>query len=171
MTRRIIDDQLYVHFITFGCYKRRHLLSLDQPKRIVLGVLNQELRRLDAKCIGFVVMPNHVHALVWFPQPGCLSRFLHEWKRHSSRLIRDWYCRQQLHYFEDFEVGIRFWQPKYHAFEIWERAKIEEKLDYIHSNPVHAGLVAKAVDWPWSSARWYLERKSVGVPIDWVDCD
>ena len=77
MTRRVIDDQLYAHFITFGCYKRRQLLSLDQPKRFVLGVLNQELRRLDAQCIGFVVMPNHVHALVWFPQTGCLSRFLH----------------------------------------------------------------------------------------------
>ena len=171
MTLRIIDDQLYAHFITFGCYKRRQLLSLDQPKRIVLGVLNQELRRRDAQCIGFVLMPNHVHALVWFPQPGCLSRFLHEWKRHSSRLIREWYGGQQLRYFADFEVGLRFWQPKYHGFEIGERAKIEEKLDYMHLNPVRAGLVERAVDWRWSSARWYLERKSVGVPITWVQCD
>ena len=93
MTRRIVDDQLYAHFITFGCYKRRQLLSLDRPKRIVLGVLNQELRRLEARCIGFVVMPNHVHLLAWFLQPGYLSKFIHEWKRHSSRLIREWYDR------------------------------------------------------------------------------
>ena len=86
-------------------------------------------------------------------------------------MIRGWYSRQKLRYFEDFEVGIRFWQPKYHAFEICEQAKIEEKLDYMHTNPVRAGLVARAVDWPWSSARWYLERKSVGVPIAWVISD
>ena len=29
-------------------------------------------------------------------------------------------------------------------------------------------LVARAVDWPWSSARWYEEGRSVGVPIGWV---
>ncbi len=159
------------HFITFGCYKRRHLLSRDQPKRIGLGGLYQELRRLEAQCIGFVVMPNHVHALVWFPRPGCLSRFLHEGKRHSSHWIRAWYGRQQLRYFDDFEVGIRFWQPQYHAFEIGERAKMEEKRDDMHANPVRAGLVARAVDWPWSSARWSLQHKSVGVPMTWVQCD
>ncbi len=87
--RRIIDDRLYAHFVTFGCDRRRTLLSLDQPKRIVLGVLNQELDRLQARCAGFVLMPDHVHAIVWFPEPGHLSRFMHEWKRVSSRRIRE----------------------------------------------------------------------------------
>ena len=38
---------------------------------------------------------------------------------------------------------------------------------YIDLNPVRAGLVEHAVDWQWSSARWYIERKSVGLPIRW----
>lgn len=59
------------------------------------------------------------------------------------------------------------WQPRYYGFNIWSRCKVEEKLDYMHLNPVRAGLVSRAVDWPWSSARWYLEHKSVGVPILW----
>jgi hypothetical protein len=32
-------------------------------------------------------------------------------------------------------------------------------------NPVRAGLVERAVDWTWSSARWYVQGKQVGVPI------
>ena len=47
--------------------------------------------------------------------------------------------------------------------------KVHEKLTYMHENPVRAGPVRHAVDWKWSSARWYELRQSVGVPIGWVD--
>ncbi|MGD9632605.1 MAG: transposase [Pirellulales bacterium] len=160
-SRRIVDDQLYAHFVTFACDRRRRLLDLDQPKRIVLGVLDEEIKRFAAKCIGFVVMPDHVHALVWFSQIESLSDFMHEWKRHSSRLIREWYSSRQFRYFEQAPFGNRFWLPKYFSFEIETRRKLEQKLDYMHLNPVRAGLVKRAVDWPWSSARWYLEHRSV----------
>lgn len=74
MDRRcIIDDQLYTHFVTFSVERRRRLLDPDHPKRIVLGVLNHQLESFEAHCIGFVLMPNHVHALIWFPETGKLS--------------------------------------------------------------------------------------------------
>ena len=44
-----------------------------------------------------------------------------------------------------------------------------EKLNYMHENPMRKGLAAQATDWKWSSARWYAWRKSVGVPIQWVE--
>lgn len=94
---------------------------------------------------------------------------MHEWKRSSSRFIREWYQQQQLHYFDDVEVGNRLWTPRYYSFEIETREKLEEKLTYMHMNPVRAGLVSRAVEWPWSSARWYELQKPVGVPIEWVD--
>jgi hypothetical protein len=84
--RRRFDDQHYVFFVTFSVYKRRRLLDLDQPKRIVLGV-----------------------------------------------------------------------------------RKLRERLDDMHRNPVRAGLVKQADHWRWSSARWYLRRQTVGVPIRWVE--
>lgn len=167
--RRIVDDELYVHFLTFSVYRRRRLLDHEHPKRILLGVLNHQLENFTAKCVGFVVMPNHVHALVWFPQTTQLSRFLHGWKRMSSFFIRDWYRRNAPNYAQEFGEGIRLWQAKYHAFQINNRAKIEEKLTYMHLNPVRAGLVDRAVDWKWSSARWYERHQSVGVKIEWVE--
>jgi len=39
----------------------------------------------------------------------------------------------------------------------------------MHTNPVKAGLVERADDWRWSSARWYTRRQTVGVPISWID--
>ena len=167
--RRIVDDELYAHFITFSCYRRRRLLDHDQPKRILLGMLNHQLDRFTAKCVGFVVLPNHVHAIVWFPRTGELSRFMHGWKRMSSFKIRAWYENHAANYFNDFGPGDKFWQPKYYSFEIYSRTKLEEKLDYMHLNPVRAGFVQRAVDWKWSSARWYELRRGVGVPIEWID--
>ncbi|MFN0198835.1 MAG: transposase, partial [Planctomycetaceae bacterium] len=115
--RRIVDDQLYVHFITFSVYRRRRLLDHEQSKRIVLGWLNEVLNQYQAICVGFVVMPNHVHALIWFPKTGQLSSFIHSWKRRSSIALRDWYRKHSPNYFAEFCEGERFWQPKYYAFE------------------------------------------------------
>jgi len=167
--RRIADDQLYAHFVTFSVDRRRRLLDHDHPKRILLGVLNDQLTSFNARCVGFVLMPDHVHAVVWFPKPGELSRFMHGWKRMSSFRIREWYRREAPHYFQGFGEGDRFWTPKYYAFEIYEQAKLEEKLNYMHQNPMRAGLVQRPGDWKWSSARWYESRQTVGVPIQWVE--
>ncbi|MCC6491852.1 MAG: hypothetical protein IT424_02405, partial [Pirellulales bacterium] len=89
---------------------------LDQPKRLTLGVLNRQLQAMSARCVGFVLMPDHVHALIWLPEPRELVRFL-----------------------------------------------------YMRLNPVHAGLVERAEEWRWSSARWHLHQRSVGVPISWIN--
>lgn len=124
---------------------------------------------MEAKCVGFVIMPDHVHAMVWLPNTGQLSRFMHGWKRISSYRIRQWYQEGDAAYFQDVAPEPHFWQPKYHSFEIYSTSKLKEKLDYMHLNPVRKNLVSRTVDWPWSSARWYNDRRSVGVPIDWME--
>jgi putative transposase len=167
--RRQFYDQRYVHFVTFNVTRRRRLLDLDQPKRIVLGVFNHQLAAMEARCVGFVLMPDHVHALVWLPQPQDLARFLHGWKRMSSFRIRQWYAEKAPNYFTGFGPGERFWQPKSYVFHIYSEDKLREKLDYMHLNPVRAKLVQRAEDWRWGSARWYLCHQTVGVPINWPD--
>ena len=107
-------------------------------------MLNEQLESYRTKCIGFVVMPKHVHAVIWLSQTGQLSRFMHGWRRMSSFRIREWYREHVPEYFAEFGEGDRFWQPKYYAFEIYERAKLEEKLTYMHQNPVRAGFVQNA---------------------------
>src|SRR5437016_4021241 len=114
--RRVCDDERFAHFPTFSCDHRRRLLDHDHPKRVVLGVLNEQLERQSARCAGFVVMPDHVHAVVWFPRTGQLRRFVHEWKRRPSLTIRAWYRALPARYFEGLTMGDRFWQPKYYAF-------------------------------------------------------
>ncbi|MFO1040711.1 MAG: transposase [Planctomycetaceae bacterium] len=166
---RRVDDASYVHFITFSCYHRRRLLDHDQPKRILLGILTDELAKFDARCVGFVIMPDHVHALIWFPKIGQLSRFMQQWKGRSSKGIKEFLYRSLPEYAAQFPKTDPIWQVRFYSFEIHSTAKIEEKLNYMHLNPVRAGLVEHPTEWRWGSARWYIQGRTVGISIQWVD--
>lgn len=165
---RIDDSKLYAHFVTFSCKRRRRLLDPDRAKQVVLGVLNSQLAKQSARCVGFVIMPDHVHAIVWFPQPGQLSLFMKQWKQRASFSLKQVFRTHFPRYARWIENDT-LWQPRYYAFHIHSRDKLDEKLTYMHRNPVRAGLVRAPCDWKWSSARWYEERKFVGVPITWVE--
>ncbi|HEY4760068.1 MAG TPA: transposase [Thermoguttaceae bacterium] len=167
--RRIYDEELHAHYVTFSCYRRRWLLDNQQAKRLVLGTLNSQLAARKAKCIGFVVMPDHVHAIIWFPMPGQLSLFMQQWKRLSSHSIRGLVHKKLPCYAKTIGKEDPFWQAKYYSFNLYNEDKVREKLTYMHENPVRAGLVGKPCDWPWSSARYYEQGRSLGVPVNWID--
>ncbi|MEY2408286.1 MAG: putative methylase [Verrucomicrobiota bacterium] len=90
----------------------------------------------------WVLMPNHVHLILW-PMPNqTLSDILRSRKRQSARQANLILRR----------TGERFWQPE--SYDHWirndsERARIQR---YIRNNPVTAGLCRAPEDWPWSSA-------------------
>jgi putative transposase len=125
---RRIDDALYVHFITLSCYHRRRLLDHDQSKRILLGVLNDEIGKRGARCVGFVVMPDHVHALIWFSRTGQLSQFMQQWKGRSSKGIKAFLWETVPAYAARFPKSDPVWQVRFYSFEIHSTAKNEEKL-------------------------------------------
>jgi len=56
-----------------------------------------------------------------------------------------------------------------YSFNLFNDEKTREKLTYMHENPVRAGLVARPCDWRFSSAGWYEERRTVGVPLRWIN--
>lgn len=94
--------------------------------------------RLDA----WVVMPNHVHVVLW-PMPNrTLSAILQSWKSYTSREANRILGR----------TGRAFWQPE--SFDHWIRNDQEHArcCRYVINNPVKARLCAAPEDWKWSSA-------------------
>ncbi len=90
----------------------------------------------------WVVMPNHVHAIVW-PLPNhVLSNILKSWKQFSSRRAK-----------RMLGLGDEpFWQPE--SYDHWIRTDGENAriARYIRHNPVTAGLCSRPEEWRWSSA-------------------
>ncbi|WP_317172420.1 hypothetical protein [Gelidibacter maritimus] len=57
--------------------------------------------------------------------------------------------------------GYQFWRHDNRPIELWSNAVIWEKINYIHQNPMVAGLVYKAQDYAYSSATDYADEKGL----------
>jgi len=163
---RSTDDEKRSSVPPFGpvCLQDPRIASVVADA-LLYGESGHHFYRLHA----WVVMPNHVHAILWFPVPGQLSVFMQQWKRLSSHHIGGLVQNKFVHYAEKIGGDDPFWQAKYYPFNLYSEEKVREKLTYMHENPVRAGLVAKACDWVFSSARYYEQGRSVGVPIRWIE--
>ena len=108
-------------------------------------------------------MPDHVHAIVWFPIPGQLSLFMQPWKRLISHdiglLVRSKFVR----YAEKIGPDDPFGQARYYSFNLSSEERVREKLTSLHENPVRAGLVAHPCD--WASIDVCLENDPVSQPL------
>ena len=91
---------------------------------------------------GWVVMPNHVHAVVWPMLGHTLSEILHSWKSYTSKEANKRLNRE----------GQTFWQKE--SFDHWVRDDNERSrlVAYVENNPVKAGFCVRPEDWKWSSA-------------------
>ncbi len=93
--------------------------------------------QLHAWCI----MPNHVHALVTPAPSVTLSALLHTWKSFSAKQANRVLGRSGA-----------FWMQEYFDRYIRDERHFVSVVEYIHNNPVAAGLCASPADWPFSSA-------------------
>jgi putative transposase len=166
--RRIFDAERHAQFVTFSCFRRRRLLDHPRTRDDFVRITAEKLGEHDGICCGFVVMPNHVHAIVWFDAVGALSPFMKSWKQTTSLRLKRVLRGVVPNCASRFPAEEPFWQAKYYPFNLFGSRKAREKLDYMHGNPVCAGLVSRAVDWRWSSAAYYENGVDVGIPLEWI---
>jgi putative transposase len=144
------------------------MLDCEPLQDKLLELLVQKFDKYAGICSGFVVMPDHVHLIVWFGKSGELSRFMKSWKQTSSMKLKKMLRGVAPRFASKIPPADPFWQPKYYLFNLYSQKKAEEKLDYMHNNPVTAGLVEGVVDCKWSSARYFLLGESSVVPLEWI---
>ena len=139
-SKRTYDRERHAHFVTFSCYRRRRLLDDDRVKRVVLGVLNSQLTLQNGRCVGFVVMPDHVNAVVWPPGEDQIVQFMKQWKQRASVQIKRLMASVFVQYAKTIDASEPVWQAGYYDFNPFTEGKTEEKLVYMRQNPVRAGL-------------------------------
>ena len=119
MDRMVYDSEGHAHFVTFSCYKRRRLLDDDRAKGTVIHFLAGELREKDGSYVGFVIMPDHVHALLHFKKPGMLSGFMQQWKRKSSHRLKKFFNGHLPAYAAKLDPGEPIWQAGFYDFNVF----------------------------------------------------
>lgn len=160
------------HELTFSCYHRMPLLISDDWRNKLCIAIDRALDRYDFRLVAFVLMPEHVHLLVYptISEPR-IDQLLFAIKRPYSYRIKQILKERKNPLLEKLTIQerpgkktFRYWQegPGYDRNFSGEQATLNA-INYIHENPVRRQLAPRARDWKWSSARWY---ESNGQEID-----
>ena len=166
-----------LHELTFSCYLRMPLLTNDTWREKLARCIDIAGEKTATELVGFVFMPEHVHLLVYPKDPNpSISLYLARIKQPFSKQIKDILVDEDSPLLQRLTVlerpgktCFRFWQegPGFDR-NLFSPDAITLSLEYIHNNPVKRGLCQRAVDWKWSSARYYLDlpaRKYPGLPM------
>ena len=148
-----------LHFITFCCYQRRALLGTVQARNMAVQILGEVRAKYGFALVGYVIMPERVHLLVGESRAVSPAKVVQVFKQRLSRRMREKECEegpQSASRCNGVEEELRrFWQRRYYDFNVYTRAKLREKLEYMHANPVKEKLVEHPRDWPWGSWSFY----------------
>ena len=98
------------------------------------------------RLLAWVLMPNHVHVLFQPINGWTVAKIVASWKKFTGRKI----CDDRRDSGEGPDAPV--WHREYWDRYIRDRRHFEQAVEYIHLNPVKAGLVATADNWRWSSA-------------------
>ncbi len=165
------DDNSYAHFITTNTYKHYPFFRDQRLSQILLEELGFYSRKLGFELVGYVIMPDHVHLLLWWdseenPTLG-ISNIMSRIKTMTSKRAKRYlFYDSGIEHVEKLadvdqptQGSFRLWQPGFYDFNIFSEEKLLEKLDYIHSNPVRAGFVLSPGDYKWSSYEEYFKEE------------
>ena len=160
-----IVDQEALHYVTFQIVNWVDLFTRKLYRDIVIDSLKFCQANKGLEIYAFVIMSNHIHILLR-SSTGKLSDTIREFKSFTAKQIllaiemeqesrRDWmlnlfeFAAKQHKRNEKYQV----WTHENHAELIYSDNFIFQKLNYIHENPVRSGIVEKAEDYLYSSAR------------------
>jgi len=169
------NDVGHAHCLTFSCFKRRPLLSMDRSRLWLLKALDDARRAMRFDLWAYVIMPEHCHVLLWpRDEKYSISQVLFAIKTPVSRLAIDWLkanAPERMEMLRDEQSAgkpvYRFWQRGGgYDRNLTEPATIHATIEYIHNNPVKRGLVQYAEDWPWSSAGFYAGQPDARLRMD-----
>ncbi len=165
-------------FVSGSVFHRVPLFKQSEPCEIFLRALDAYRCKFDFRVHAYVVMPEHYHFLVWFPRERRVTDFLRDFKSLVGKQVLDWMRLEQLSAlmsrFRLESVPNRRRDPRFCVLQYGNVVKpfeggarvLMQKVNYIHENPVRAGLASKAEDYPYSSMRAYLGEQSFLVQVD-----
>jgi len=171
-----IRDQSLPHFITSTVVDWIDVFSRKVYRDCVIDSLKYCIDKKGMILYGYVIMSNHLHMIIQSKNSN-LTELIRDFKKFTASSIlnkiqsdtesrREWMLGR-------FELATKshsrnknyqFWQYGNHPEEIYTNNFMWSKLDYIHFNPVRAGIVEKASHYLYSSASNYVNDTGI-IPI------
>ena len=163
-----IRDQSLPHFVTATVVDWVDVFSRKNYRDCIIDCLDYCIKNKGMIIYGYVIMSNHIHMIVQSEQ-GELSDLLRDFKKFTAKTIlekiqtepesrREWMLERFRLATESHirNKNFQFWQYGNHPEEIYTNKFMWSKLDYIHLNPIRAGIVSKASEYIYSSVSNYV---------------
>ncbi len=175
-SRYRVNEKEQAHFVTSSVVAWLPVFTKAVRCDILVESLLYCRKEKGLKVYAWVILDTHFHAIV---ASSDLSRVMADLKRHTARRLfeqlesekAEWLLNQ-LAYFRaahKTESDRQFWQEGFHPQAIPSDEIMQQKLEYLHINPVERGLVASPEHWRYSSAHEWLAG---AVPVlrcdDWL---
>lgn len=149
LARIVVPD--IPHHVTQRGNRGQEVFFGPQDYAAYRELVREACERQGVRCLAWCLMPNHVHLILTPPSPDALRAALAEAHRRYARrinLAKGW-------------TGYLF-QGRFASYPM-DEAHLMVAVRYVELNPVRAGLVARAEEWPWSSARAHVHGSSDGL--------
>ena len=162
-----INDQEGLYYLTFQIVDWIDVFTRQIYRDIVIESFRYSIENKNLCLFAFVIMSNHVH-LIAQSNDGKLSDTIRDIKKFTSNKIletidyipesrKEWMLNRFKYNASHTKHNktCQLWTHENHAVYLYSPDFIREKLEYLHNNPVRAGLVEKPEDFLYSSARFY----------------
>ena len=163
------------HALTFSCFQRQPFLSKERSQNWMIEAIDRARERYRVHVWAYVIMPEHVHLLIWPAEPlydiseilsaikqSVAKRALAYVQQHSPTFLTRMEDRQP-----NGKIHHRFWQRGGgYDRNVIEPSVVYQQIEYLHNNPVRRGLCERPEDWLWSSAVDYARMRAGPLRLD-----
>ena len=167
-------DKTELYFVTYVVINWIDVFTRNIYRDVLLDSWEYCIKNKGLKIYAWCIMTNHVHMII-SSEKDELSNVMRDLKSYTSSTLRkvikenkqesrkDWMLKMMKNAGLNNKNNrdFQFWQQHNHPIILDSNYLIDQKLDYIHNNPVKAGFVAKPEDYIYSSAGDYAGIKGL----------
>ena len=167
------------YFISFATVYWIDIFTRDLYFSVIAASLDYCRKNKGMEIYGYCIMPSHVH-LIFRSATADPSGLIRDLKGFTSRKMlktieentqesrREWllWMFEKAGKKNSNVKNQQFWQQNNKPIELWSLKVFEQKLNYIHNNPVISGFVTNAMDWKYSGTRNYGNSDNTILEID-----
>src|SRR5690554_6691916 len=164
-----------LYFVSFAVVEWLDVFPRNEYKDILLESLSFCQKKKGMEIVAWCIMTNHVHLVFRSIEGQHPALLLGDFKRFTSKAVveaiqenpresRKEFLTEQFKKAAQKSSNVdkhQFWRHDNKPIELWNNKVIQEKISYVHNNPVEAGLVYSPEDYIYSSAANYAERKGL----------
>ena len=164
-----------ITYVTSVLYGRTKLFTKASYVIPLYDSLHFYCSRYHCSLVGYVIMPDHVHLLLWPQDEHGVHPFMRDFKEFTAkRLVRQAEVEDDTALLADSRAAgsdtgrgeHKVWQDHFWDVQVFSERFVRQKLNYIHRNPLRAGLVELPEQYPYSSYRNYVLGEEWLIEVD-----